>query len=155
VPEGYPAGEAWNELVRAGRHLADVAERHGVTLVFEPLKPSSTNLILTLAEGHEFVRRVDRPQLRVMADMFHMRENAETWADIAELGADLGYVHLCDHDRRAPGSTPEDLASYSDVFATLQSIDYRGRVSIEAEWREVGSDASRAIEALAQAAATG
>lgn len=153
VPDGYPAEAAWDELVVAGRHLAGVARRHGVTIVFEPLKPSSTNLILTLAEGLEFVRRVDRPEVTVMADMFHMRENGESWRDIRALRGRLNYVHLCDHDRRAPGTTGQDADTYREVFATLAAIGYAGRVSIEASWTDVRPEASRAIDALERAVA--
>jgi sugar phosphate isomerase/epimerase len=152
IPEGYPRERATRELVRAGRFLAELAERHDLVLAFEPLKPSSSNFILTLAEGLDFVGQVDRPRVRPMADMFHMRENHEPWDNIARLRDVLQYVHLCDHDRRAPGNTPGDRDSYRAVFRTLDEIGYRGRVSIEAEWRDLPAEAPAAVLALENAA---
>lgn len=152
IPDGYPPERAWDELVRAVRHAAEVAERHGVQLVFEPMSPAATNLIQRLPEGLEFVRRAGQPRVRVAADMFHMAGSGERWDALAQLGDALGYVHLSDHDRHAPGGTEADLPSYAEVFRHLQGIGYTGRVSIEANWGDLPREAGAAIEALALAA---
>lgn len=48
--------------------LGDVAAKYGITVVVEPLQTKETNLINTVAEGIEIVKKVDRPNVKCLAD---------------------------------------------------------------------------------------
>ncbi|HVW22061.1 MAG TPA: TIM barrel protein, partial [Opitutaceae bacterium] len=47
VPEGFPKTRAFEQYVEALKRMAPVAQRHGITLVVEPLNRGECNLINT------------------------------------------------------------------------------------------------------------
>jgi D-psicose/D-tagatose/L-ribulose 3-epimerase len=153
VPDGFPVQRAFEQLVTAGRYIAGVARSHGLTVVFEGLNPASSNFILRLEEVLRLADAIGEPEIAVMADIFHMSRNAEPLTSIAQLGPSLRYVHVCDHDRRPPGTHPEEEPVYRELFSVLAAMGYAGRVSIEAEWDDVASQAGPALAVLRQAAA--
>ena len=58
--------------VAAFRELADYAAPKNVKIALETVTIMQTNFINTLAEGAAMVDRVDRPNFRLMMDVFHL-----------------------------------------------------------------------------------
>lgn len=148
IPEGFAAAVAFEQLVRVGQLIANAARAAGVTVVIEPLVRTSTNTIHTLEDGLDLMRRIDRPEITVMADIFHMAGNGQAPEAIRVLRGVLGHVHVSDLDRRPPGSGEQDLPVYRRTFQTLREIGYDGRVSIETRWSDFGPEATRALQTL-------
>ena len=48
------------------------AEKYGIVIAIEPLRPQECNVINTVADGVEIARAVDSPYVRVLADVAHM-----------------------------------------------------------------------------------
>jgi sugar phosphate isomerase/epimerase len=148
VPDGFPREQAFEQMVTAGRYVAAGARAHGLMVVFEGLNASSSNFILLLEEALQLVNAIGEPEIAVMADIYHMSRNQEPLASIAQLGPSLHYVHVCDHDRRPPGTHPEEGPTYAELFSVLRAMGYSGRVSIEATWDDVPAEAGPALTAL-------
>ena len=82
VPEGFSPTRAFAQYVEALRRMAPVAQRHGVTIVVEPLNRGECNLINTIVEGAEAAAQADHPAVKLLVDIFHMLRNGESPDDI-------------------------------------------------------------------------
>lgn len=128
VPEVDLAQE-WDWAVEAARELAEYAADHDVTLAVEPWNRYETYLITRLDKAAQFVDEVDRPNIGVMADTFHMAiEERDIAAAIRAAGHRLVHVHLADSNRAAPGYGHTD---FEPIVKAIADIGYDGWVSYE------------------------
>lgn len=110
--------------------LARLAARHGTTLLLEPLNRYESNCVNTLAEGAALIARCGAPNLRLLADCFHMNIEEPSIPDALRRAAGLvGHVHFVDSNRRAAGAGHIDFAA---IGAALRDISYAGHLSAEA-----------------------
>ena len=90
--------------VRRMQRLADLASDHGITLGMEALNRFEGYLINTAQECIDYVRAVDRPNVKVMLDTFHMNIEEDSLTDaIRRSGKLLGHFHVGEANRRCPG----------------------------------------------------
>jgi sugar phosphate isomerase/epimerase len=128
VPDGFERARAEAQIVRALDRCADRLQGSGVTLAIEPLYRKESNIINSVAEGVSFARRVNRPEIRVLADFFHMDEENEPLETLREHRDWVVHVHLADTGRRNPGTGSYD---YDRFFGLLKEINYTGLMSAE------------------------
>lgn len=111
------------------REVADYARHRGVTITIEPINRYESNYINTTDEGLIFLSEVDRDNVRLLLDTFHMNiEEASIAGAFNRAGDRLSHVHLVDSNRRAPGMGHIDFAP---VLASLQTLKYAGYLSGE------------------------
>jgi sugar phosphate isomerase/epimerase len=100
-----------------------------VGLTLEPLNRYETNFINTVAEGIEFIKKVDLPNMGMLIDTFHMNiEEVSIDESIIKAKNHITHVHLADSNRWAPGSGHLDFAQ---IVKTLEKINYKGYLSAE------------------------
>lgn len=129
IPEDEPREVAEARFLEGIRRIADHAAQLGVTLVLEPVNRYESNFVNSLVDGADVVKRVDRQNVRLMADVFHMNiEDASIAGSLESCRESLAYVHFADSNRRAPGQGHLDFAS---LVATLRAIGYDGWVTVE------------------------
>lgn len=127
APWARAAAEA--RFITMARDLCDYAAPRGVTLILEPVNRYEIDFINSVAEGAALMRRVDRPNLKLMPDLFHMNiEDAQIGGELARYIADIAYVHVADSNRLAPGQGHLD---FDDVFDHLLEAGYDGWISVE------------------------
>jgi len=133
IPEGWPTARAFEQYVEALRLFAPLAQAHGVTLVVEPLHRGECNLVNTIVEGAEAVRRADHPAVKLLVDLFHMLRNGESPDDILRVGP-IHHTHIAENkDRAAPGVNGEDFRPF---LRALKKTGYNDRLTIECIWKE-------------------
>lgn len=111
------------------RDLADHARRRGVQLVLEPVNRYETDFLNSVAETAGFVRDAGIRNLALMPDLFHMNiEDRDIAGILRDNAASIGYVHLADSNRRAPGQGHTDFAA---ALAGLRAGGYRGWLGVE------------------------
>ncbi len=119
-------------LTYLGESLSDLgahAARHGVPLLYEPLNRYETNLFNRIGETAAWLRTVSAPNVRVLADLFHMNiEEVDSAAALREVGPLVGHVHFADSNRRAIGMGQTRMAPIIDA---LRAMGYRGYLSAE------------------------
>ncbi len=148
VPEGFDHAAATDQIVDHLIRWGPLAGEHGVTLAVEPLQKSDCNIITSVAEGAEICRRADHPNIRLLADTYHMAADADPPDAIAEAAGLIAHLHCAELQGRAPvGTHDEDLRPY---FRALKAAGYQGRISIEASWKDCRQQAPAAIAALAK-----
>ena len=146
VPDGFPRNRAWEQLVEFGRMIGPLAGKQGVTVAVEPLNRQECNVLTTVAEGAAYVREVNHPAIRLLADAYHWNRDSDRAEDIVAAGPLLRHVHVATcPGRAAPGCDDMDLAPFFDA---LLQAGYDGRVSIESQWQDMPSQAPKALAAL-------
>jgi len=146
LPDGFDRAQGVDQFIDLLARLGPVAAEHDVTLVIEPLREAEDNFINTVAEGAEFVQAVDHPNIRLLADIYHMLENGESPEDLAEHGEWIQHVHAADAGTRHFPSGECDLRPF---FRALREVGYAGRLSIEGKPpRGLETDAGPAIAEL-------
>lgn len=110
-------------------NYATYAQSAGVCVALEPINRYETNFLNTIAEALAFADEVGLDNIAVLADTFHMNIEEVSLPQALELaGKRLGYVHLVDSNRRAPG---QGHINFQEVVAALRRIGYTGYVSAE------------------------
>ena len=88
--------------------------------------------------------RSNHPQVRLLADFYHMRMDNESMDAILRASGLLTHVHIANGQGRGyPLSPTEDC--YGEFFERLHRIGYNGRVSIEASTQNMAEDAVRSL----------
>lgn len=132
APKDFDIAKARAQFIDFTEKLADRIAGCRVTIVLEPLNKKEANFLNTVAEGIGYVDEIDKPRIRLLADMFHMRMEGEPADDIRKAGARLLHCHIAEKEKRMmPGTKGEDFADY---FKALRDIGYVGGVSCECGW---------------------
>lgn len=139
IPEGFSRAVAWGQLVRFLNICADHAAAADITIAIEPLNCHESNIINSYLEGVQLAKDVDRGQVRVLADLYHMMMDAEPVDDISREPDWLSHVHVADSNRGYPGSGSYPLGR---LFAILKDAAYEGGVSIECAWGDAFTEES-------------
>lgn len=131
VPDGWDKSTATDQIVVFGQMIAPIAQKYGVTITLEHLCVKECNIVTTLEEELEIVRRVNHPHFQCLLDTYHLWEDNLALSEVEPLLPYLRHVHLADRDGRvAPGES--GASDYREVFAMLKKGGYNHRLSVEA-----------------------
>lgn len=123
------------------RELADYAEPMGIMLMMETVNRFEQFLFNDAKEATQFVKDVDRNNVKVMLDSFHMNIEEDSFYDsIVSTGSYLGHFHIGEPNRKVPG---KGRIPWSEIGRALRDIGYDGTVVMEPFVRPgggVGSD---------------
>lgn len=147
IPTGWEFGRARAQFLELLGVIADSFAGSGVTLAIEPLNKRECNFINLVSEAAALAREVNRPEIRVLADFYHMQEGAEPLGAIEDNRDYIAHVHLADTARKRPGSGGYP---YAQLAAILQRIDYKGLLSVECIPEDLALDLPNSIQFLRQ-----
>jgi len=109
--------------------LCEEAEKHGVTIILEPVNRYEINFVNNLDEGVALIRKTRMKNLMLMPDVFHMNIEDDSITGSLERNKDyVHYIHLADSNRYAPGRGHLD---FDAIFNILRKIDFAGWASVE------------------------
>ena len=129
VPDGETKEVATVRFLDCIRRCADIAEPLGVELVIEPVNRYEVNFVNNCVEGLEMIGRIGRDCVKLMPDLFHMNiEDASFRVALESAGSRIGYVHVADSNRLAPGW---GHLPFDEIFSILRGIGYNGYVTAE------------------------
>lgn len=131
----------WARGIDGIREISYVAEKYEIDLCIEVLNRFENHVINTAEEAVLFVREVDRPNVKIMLDTFHMNiEEDDIGGAIRTAGSLLGHLHTGECNRKVPG---KGRIPWKEIGVALKDINYDGYVVMEPFVREggtVGSD---------------
>jgi sugar phosphate isomerase/epimerase len=97
--------------------------------VIEPINPRECNVIYYVTDGVLLASSVGRPEIRVLADFFHMSLQSEPLAHLEAARGWLGHTHTSGPERYFPlPGQPWDQRAF---LSALRASGYDGRVSVE------------------------
>jgi sugar phosphate isomerase/epimerase len=127
--EGVTRELALAHLAEALTVLGEHAANRGQVLLYEPLNRYETNLLNTMADGVEFLKKLPTSNVKLLADLFHMNiEEADVAGAIRAGGRYIGHVHFADSNRRPAGLGHLDFAP---VVAAVREIGFAGYFGAE------------------------
>lgn len=130
VADGTTREDAEARFLDGIAAVADYAAPRGVDIVIEPVNRYEINFINSVVpDGLELVRRIGRPNVRLMPDTFHMNiEDASIAGSLEAARAVIGYIQVADSNRWAPGQGHLDFGT---VIETLDRIGYHDDIGVE------------------------
>ncbi|MCC8180062.1 MAG: sugar phosphate isomerase/epimerase [Planctomycetes bacterium] len=115
--------------VAGTKKIADFAADHNVVLGIEIVNRFEHFLLNTSEEGVAFVKEVDKKNVVVMLDCFHMNIEEDFMGDaIRTAGPLLGHFHIGECNRKVPG---KGHMPWDDMGKALRDINYTGAVVME------------------------
>ena len=150
VPEGYPMNKAWSQLVELLRTIDPLVRAKGITIVIEPLCKLESNIINTAAEGLQLSRAVERENIKLLVDYYHLVMEKEDPEILLRAGSYIKHVHFANPTGRVYPA--EKVDGYIRFMDLLKRIGYEGRISVEAYTKDFCHDAKRSVKILRQLA---
>jgi len=145
IPEGVPRETAEAHLVEFLRLAAEHARANGIRVAIEPLCRLESNILNNVVEAVALAERVNRPEIGVVVDFYHLEVEQEPLAHILQAKGRLIHVHVADTGRLCPGSGSYD---YPGFWRAVRGAGYDGRVTIECNWRDFSTEAVPAMRFL-------
>ncbi len=119
---------AIDNLQRAG----DLAAAHGIEVLIEPIDSleDPTVFLTSVREGFEIVREVNRPNVKVLYDLYHEQRGAGNLIEKLEGNIHLvGLIHIADvPGRHEPGTGEID---YPNIYKALARLHYDCFIAME------------------------
>ena len=116
-------------LIEECKILGDYAEDVGSYVILEPINRYETHFMNTLKQAVEICRAVDRENVKIMADFFHMNiEEADIPASLEEASDYIVHIHLADSNRMTPGCGHTD---FEKPFKVLRKNGYQNFMALE------------------------
>jgi sugar phosphate isomerase/epimerase len=145
VPDGFDQVQAEDQFLRALSWCADALKGSGTLVAIEPLNRRESNFINSVTEGVHFAQRINRPEIRVLADFYHMDQENEPLDVLRDCAPWLAHIHLADTGRRQPGSGSYD---YDRFMGLLKEIGYLGAMSSECHLENPEPEMRNSLEFL-------
>jgi D-psicose/D-tagatose/L-ribulose 3-epimerase len=126
---GPPTDRGRANSVHAIQRLADHAATSGISLGVEVVNRYESNLFNTARQALAFIADIDRPNVYVHLDTYHMNiEEPDMVSPVLQCGDRLGYVHIGESHRGYLGSGSVDYAGF---FRALAQVGYAGTITFE------------------------
>lgn len=114
------------------RLAADEAAKHGIEIMVEAVNifENGPYLLWTTGQAVDFVKSVERENVRIQHDFYHMqRMEGNLVANLRERAGWIGHVQIADSPGRGEPGTGE--IRYPFVLAELEKLGYEGYVGLE------------------------
>lgn len=132
LPEGYDYDHALDQFTTLLGRMGPAAADHGVTVQVEQLQTSEVNFINHIGEMEQVVRGANHPNIRGVADFYHMVAEGDTAADLAKAVDIVSHIEIAELEgRRVPGTSGQNFRPY---FKVLKESGYTGRIGIEGKF---------------------
>jgi D-psicose/D-tagatose/L-ribulose 3-epimerase len=126
---GPPSERSLANSVETMQRLADHAAASDISLGIEVVNRYESNLFNTARDALEFISDIERPNVYVHLDTYHMNiEEPDMFSPVLQCGDRLGYVHVGESHRGYLGSGSVDYAGF---FRALAQIGYGGTITFE------------------------
>ena len=148
ISEGFSREEGMEQIEWAAREAGRVAETKGITIVMEELRKEECNTLNSITETYAFVKKVNHPAVKLLADYYHMVQAGEGMDEFVKFADEIRHMHFAEPvNRTAPKVTDE--FDYKEFFALLDKLGYTGGVSVEARVNDFDNEVKEGIKVYA------
>jgi len=130
VPDGFDRNSARRQVLEFVQVAADIAARHGVTLLAEPLNRGECNIINSVAEAMDYVKELNHPNFLCLVDSYHLWLEDEPLENLRGAMPWIRHVHLADTEGRVP-SGESGKHDYPAFFRVLKQAGYDRMIAVE------------------------
>ncbi len=150
IPEGFDFEKGTEQFCEVLKLVGDIAAKYGIRIAIEPLKTQETNLINTVQDCLDIVKRLNHPNVFALADFHHVFMSGESMDAIINAKDLLIHTHLARaNDDRCMPTTEEDLKQCKIWADALKQCGYNGRMSLEGSFKpEFNETVEKVLPAL-------
>lgn len=149
IPDGVDRAEGERRFAASVRTARDLAAEHDLEVLLEPLHRGETDLVNSLEEAAVFLDAHELVDVRLVADLFHIMLEGESFETVHHLAPRVGHIHVADTDRRPPGQGDWPLAEF---LTALRDGGCDAHVSIECfTWEDIPVEGRAALETVRSA----
>jgi D-psicose/D-tagatose/L-ribulose 3-epimerase len=131
VPDGFSRDRANQQIAEFLRLAGDIGRKHGIVIAIEPLRHQESNILNTGAEALAMVRRIKHPNVRMIIDYYHLREENEDPRILETARREIVHLHFANpHGRLWPHDMSED-DQYRSFFDYIKKTGFSGGISVE------------------------
>lgn len=131
IPYGWTRAQADAQFVSLLKAMAPPAKRHHITIGVEMQRSQECNYLNLIDEVVSVVAPVNHPNIRVLADLYHMRVMGDTPQKLAAAMPWVGLVEMAEREQRTlPGVAGDDFRPFLEVLARG---GYHGLIDIEGD----------------------
>ena len=131
VPQGFSRTRARGQALRYFEKVADYARGHHVVIAIEPMGSAQTVFPMYF-DGLDFVRELNRPEIRLMADTTYFLNYEQPLENTLKAPEDCVHWHIAGV-KGQPG-VGDRLAYHTRLFRMLRDSGYTGAVSCACPW---------------------
>lgn len=112
--------------------MGTFAQKHGTTVILEPLNRKEAFYLRQLADAASICRDINNPGVKCLGDFWHM-----TWEETCDMAAFLSageylqHVHMASRKRRSMPGEDGEADNYVSGFKGLKMLGYDKYVSFE------------------------
>lgn len=112
--------------------MGTLAQRHGTTVILEPLNRGEAFYLRQVADAASICRDIGNPGVTCLGDFWHM-----TWEETSDYGAFMSagdylqHVHIASRKRRLTPGEDGEADNYLEGFKALKKLGYDKYVSFE------------------------
>ena len=139
-------------ILSSMKDCVKIAENNNVELIFEPINRFEIDSYNKISQAVELVEEINSDNLKLLIDSFHTyleEDPVDIWDYLPTVGKLIGYVHLADSTRRAPGSGHFDFRTFLNL---IKKGGYDDFVSIETimepSFEEVAKSSSKYLRII-------
>jgi sugar phosphate isomerase/epimerase len=152
VPAEISRTAARQQFVGFIRRAAVEAEKHGITILIQPMPRESTDLINSVAEGLEFIEEVNHPHVQMLVDYSRFVQSKEEMEVITRAAKRIRQIEIQNPNGWVYPVSAEE-SDYAAFFRALKRGGYQGGFSIHGRPGDVFVNGPRAITLLRNLAA--
>jgi D-psicose/D-tagatose/L-ribulose 3-epimerase len=149
VPDGFSRVRARQQIAEFLGMAGDIARRYGIVIAIEPLRHQESNILNSGTESLEMVRMVKHPNVRMIIDYYHLREENEDPRIVETAKNEIVHLHFANPAGRIWPRDPSEDRDYALFFRYLKNAGYTGRISIEGKG-SFESDGVRSLQFFRQ-----
>ncbi len=131
VPEGYFREKAWRQINDFLRTAGGIARSKNIVLAIEPLRRQESNIINSGAEALRLVREVHHPNVKMIIDYYHLRQENEDLEILRTARDEIVHLHFANPNGRIWPKRQDEDPQYPRFFELIKRIDFHGGISIE------------------------
>lgn len=121
--------EAEKRFLESLDEVAAYAEPKGILVAVEPVNRYEINFINSVEEAYKIIGKLDRENLKIQPDTFHMNiEDRCIEASLVSCIDKIAYIHVADSNRWAPGM---GHLNFPKLINVLESVGYTGYLTAE------------------------
>jgi len=129
IAEDQSLEQAELNFISCLEKLSDKAERLGVRILIEPVNRYEINYINSCRDGGRLLDKLNRPNVLLMPDVFHMNiEDVNIPGELERYFDRIGYIHFADSNRYYPGNAHMDFPA---IIQILKKHNYEGYIGVE------------------------
>jgi sugar phosphate isomerase/epimerase len=130
IQQGQTYEQAQKRAADLLESVLDKANDLNLTICIEPLSPVETDFINTVAQGMEFIRQINHPNLKIHLDVKAMCSESIPVPNIIRSvrAEDIGHFHVNDPNLYGPGMGDVD---YTPIVEAIRDIGWDKWLSVE------------------------